>query len=214
MFHLPAKSSVRPESDLQKVLIVEDEPVARLYTQTALKALGLQPVIATDGEEALALLESESIRLVVSDWMMPKMDGLEFCRRLRSRAGEYVYFILLTQMSASPEHEDAAIEAGVDDFLVKPVNPRELKVRLHVARRILEYTARIQKLEGFIPICSYCKKVRDDQNYWQRIESYINERTGSEFSHSVCPDCYQREIIPQLEELKKMGRPHVERRTP
>lgn len=197
-----------------KVLIVEDEPVARLYTQTALKNLGLQPVIATDGEEALALLENEPIRLVVSDWVMPKIDGLEFCRRLRAREGDYIYFILLTQMSASPEHEDEAIEAGVDDFLVKPVNPRELKVRLHVARRILEYTARIQRLESFIPICSYCKKVRDDQNYWQRIENYINERTGSEFSHSVCPDCYKREIVPQLEELKKLGKPRVERRTP
>ncbi|PTY08486.1 response regulator [Opitutaceae bacterium EW11] len=197
-----------------KVLIVEDEPVARLYTQTALKNLGLQPIIATDGEEALALLENEPIRLVVSDWVMPKIDGLEFCRRLRAREGDYIYFILLTQMSASPEHEDEAIEAGVDDFLVKPVNPRELKVRLHVARRILEYTARIQRLESFIPICSYCKKVRDDQNYWQRIENYINERTGSEFSHSVCPDCYKREIVPQLEELKKLGKPRVERRTP
>lgn len=201
-----------------KVLIVEDDPVARLYIEAALAVLELETVVASDGEEALSVIETEPIRLVVSDWMMPKIDGLELCRRIRSRTGEYVYFILLTQMSASPENEDAAIEAGVDDFLLKPVNPRELKIRLHVARRILEYTAHIQRLESFIPICSYCKKVRDDQNYWQRIESYINERTGSEFSHSVCPDCYKVEIVPQLEELKKQRlaatKPSAERRTP
>jgi len=200
-----------------KVLIVEDDPVARLYIEANLAALELDTVVAADGEEALTVIETEPIRLVVSDWMMPKIDGLELCRRIRGRAGEYVYFILLTQMTASPENEDAAIEAGVDDFLLKPVNPRELKIRLHVARRILEYTAHIQRLESFIPICSYCKKVRDDQNYWQRIESYINERTGSEFSHSVCPDCYKVEIVPQLEELKRQrlaAKPSAERRTP
>lgn len=200
-----------------KVLIVEDDPIARLYIEAALAVLELETVVAADGEEALSLLDAEPIRLVVSDWMMPKIDGLELCRRIRARGGEYVYFILLTQMSASPENEDTAIEAGVDDFLSKPVNPRELKIRLHVARRILEYTARIQRLESFIPICSYCKKVRDDQNYWQRIESYINERTGSEFSHSVCPDCYKVEIVPQLEQLKRQrqtAKPSAERRTP
>ena len=197
-----------------KVLIVEDDPVARLYIDAALRALDLETVLASDGEEAWRVLENEPIRLIVSDWSMPNTDGLELCRRVRSRPGDYTYFILLTQMSASRENEDAAIEAGVDDFLLKPVNPRELKIRIHVARRILEYTAHIQKLESFIPICSYCKKVRDDQNYWQRIESYINERTGSEFSHSVCPDCYKSEIQPQLDALKRMERPRVERRTP
>lgn len=198
-----------------KVLIVEDDPIARIYIQASLRALELETVIAADGEEALAALDTEPIRLVVSDWMMPKIDGLELCRRIRAREGEYVYFILLTQMSASRENEDAAIEAGVDDFLLKPVNPRELKIRLHVARRILGYTAQIQRLESFIPICSYCKKVRDDQNFWQRIESYINERTGSEFSHSVCPDCYTVEIVPQLEALKKLrAKPGAQRTTP
>jgi phosphoserine phosphatase RsbU/P len=198
-----------------KVLIVEDDPIARLYIDASLQALGLETVLVEDGAAALDVLAAENIRIVVSDWMMPNIDGLELCRRVRAREGDYVYFIMLTQMTASPENEDAAIEAGVDDFLLKPVNPRELKVRLHVARRILEYTAHIQRLESFIPICSYCKKVRDDQNYWQKIESYINERTGSEFSHSVCPDCYETEIVPQLRALNvPAAKYRAERRTP
>jgi CheY-like chemotaxis protein len=198
-----------------KVLLVEDDRVTRMCIEATLRSLGLETVVATDGEEALSMIDYENVRLIVSDWMMPRVDGLELCRRVRNREGDYIYFILLTQMTASPENEDAAIAAGVDDFLLKPVNPRELKTRLHVATHILEYSARIQKLESFIPICSYCKKVRDDHNYWQRIESYINERTGSEFSHSVCPDCYTTEIVPQLDALKKKQevKPRAERKT-
>ena len=198
-----------------KVLIVEDDPIARLYTDAALRSLGFETVLAADGAAALDRLADHPIRVIVSDWKMPSIDGLELCRRIRQGGGDYIYFILLTQMSATPENEDLAIEAGVDDLLQKPVNPRELKVRLHVARRILGYTAQIQRLESFIPICSYCKKVRDDQNYWQRIESYINERTGSEFSHSVCPGCYEREIVPQLRALNvPESKYRAERRTP
>ena len=71
-------------------------------------------------------------------------------------------------------------------------------MRLHVAERILNYSSQVQQLESFIPLCSYCKKVRDDKNYWSQIESYINTRTGSQFSHGVCPDCYDRVLVPQM----------------
>jgi len=91
------------------------------------------------------------------------------------------------------------MDAGVDDFLSKPIDVQELWMRLHVAERILKYTTRVRQLEQLLPICSYCKKVRDDHNYWQQIENYIKARTGSELSHSVCPDCYQRIVVPDLQ---------------
>jgi sigma-B regulation protein RsbU (phosphoserine phosphatase) len=81
-----------------------------------------------------------------------------------------------------------------------------------VAERILRYATQVSQLEAFLPICSYCKKIRDDKNYWQQIESYINQRTGTDFSHSVCPDCYQRVIMPELEKLRAARpAPHAER---
>lgn len=181
--------------------MVEDDAVARAVLQASLVALGHEVVAAPNGDAAWQLLAHDPIRVVVSDWQMPKMDGLELCRRIRDRQAEYVYFILLTNLSANDENQETALEAGVDDFLSKPVNQRELKMRLHVAERILGFTAHIEKLESFIPICSYCKKVRDDRSFWQQIETYINQRTGSEFSHSVCPDCYQTQIVPQLKAL-------------
>ncbi len=185
-----------------RILAVEDDPVARAVLSRTLRLAGHEVVLADDGEAALALLEQDPVRLVVSDWVMPGVDGLELCRRVRSRLGaDYVYFILVTSNHPSAQNQREAIEAGVDDYLKKPLVPEELWMRLHVAERILRYSTQVRQLEAFLPICGYCKKVRDDQNYWQQIESYINERTGTDFSHSVCPDCYQNKILPQLAAL-------------
>lgn len=201
-----------------KILAVEDDPVARAVLHQALHRLGHEVVDARDGSEALRLLEKEPVRVIVSDWMMPEMDGLALCRAVRARVeADYVYFILLTGRTADVDNQREAIEAGVDDFLTKPLNSQDIWMRLRVAERILRYATEVRQLEAFLPICGYCKKIRDDQNYWQQIESYINERTGTDFSHSVCPDCYQRVVMPELEKLraaapKPVTKPHVERK--
>lgn len=185
-----------------KILAVDDDPVARRVLEQALTSLGHEVSVAEHGEKALEILAGESIRVVVSDWTMPVIDGLELCRRIRSRPeAEYVYFILLTSRSADTGNQCEAADAGVDDFLSKPLERDELWMRLRVAERILRYATEVRRLEAFLPICSYCKKVRDDHNYWQQIESYINERTGTDFSHSVCPDCYTAVVLPELKQL-------------
>ncbi len=187
-----------------KILTVEDDAVARAVLRQALLRLGYEVIEANDGAEALELLKKEPVRIIVSDWMMPELDGLGLCRAVRSRLNaDYVYFILLTGQQADVDNQREAIEAGVDDFLTKPLNRQEIWMRLRVAERILRYATEVRQLEAFLPICGYCKKVRDDHNYWQQIESYINERTGTDFSHSVCPDCYQRVVMPELEKLRE-----------
>jgi phosphoserine phosphatase RsbU/P len=197
-----------------KILAVEDDAVARAVLRQALLRLGHEVVEAKDGAEALRVLEKEPVRLIVSDWMMPELDGLGLCRAVRNRVdADYVYFILLTSREADVDNQREAIEAGVDDFLTKPLDLQEIWMRLRVAERILRYATEVRQLEAFLPICGYCKKVRDDQNYWQQIESYINERTGTDFSHSVCPDCYQRVVMPEMEKLRAItpAKPRVER---
>lgn len=186
-----------------QILAVEDDPVARRVLRQPLTKLGHEMVEAEDGEAALDAMARENFKVIVSDWIMPNMDGLEFCRRVRERPAEdYVYFILLTGRLASAENEREAADAGVDDFLSKPLDMNELWMRLRVAERILKFATQVRPLEAFLPICSYCKKVREDSNYWTQIESYINTRTGTDFSHSVCPDCYERVVVPELEKLK------------
>ena len=202
-----------------KILIAEDDPVARAVLRQGLIRLGHEPIEAVDGATALARLEAEPVRVIVSDWMMPGLDGLAVCRAVRARIGaDYVYFILLTGQTADADNQREAIEAGVDDFLTKPLNVQEIWMRLRVAERILRFATQVSQLEAFLPICGYCKKVRDDQNYWQQIEGYINQRTGTDFSHSVCPDCYQKVVMPELQTVREnaartraKSKPHAER---
>ncbi len=181
-----------------KILLADDDPIATAVLDAALRQLGHDVQPAADGPAAWTLFANSQARLVVSDWLMPGFDGLEFCRRIRARGGDYTYFILLSNLSSSGGRLEQAIAAGVDDFLNKPVNVDELRLRLHVAERILNYATQVRQLESFIPICTYCKKVRNDKNYWDQIETYINAHTGSQFSHGVCPDCYDRVLVPQM----------------
>jgi DNA-binding response OmpR family regulator len=181
-----------------KVLIADDDPVARLMLESALRSLGHEVVATESGENAWQELHRNPVRVVVSDWMMPGLDGLELCRRIRTEGSEYVYFILLTGLTASQKNQLTAADAGVDDFLSKPINPQELWRRLRVAERILDFTKQVRQLESFLPVCSYCKQVRDDQDYWQQIESYLATRIGTAFSHVICPDCYESQVRPQL----------------
>lgn len=188
---------------LMKVLAVENDPVAAAVLTRALMKLGHEVICARDGEAALERLARDPVRIVVSGWVMPGFDGLELCRRVRARLGApYVYFVLLSIKLPTVENQREAIEAGVDDFLQKPLSIQEIWMRLRVAERIVGFATQVRQLEEFLPICGYCKKIRDDSNYWQQIESYINARTGTDFSHSICPDCYVEVVQPQLEALK------------
>ena len=184
-----------------KVLVVEDEEVSLIGTAGSIRALGHEVLPAINGAEALAIIQETKIGVVVSDWKMPVLDGLSLCRAIRANHADYIYFILLSIAQASDENHAAALSAGVDDFLTKPISKRELVARLHVAERILRFTTQVNQLESFLPICSHCRRVRDDQNYWKQIENYINERTGTQFSHGVCPDCYEAYLVPQLRRL-------------
>jgi DNA-binding response OmpR family regulator len=184
-----------------KILIIEDDPIACAVLQGLLQALGHEFTTAVDGEAGWRKFSAEPHRLIISDWLLPGIDGLELCRRIRTRGGDYTYFILLSTQTTSADNLDQATAAGVDDFLTKPAKLAELKARLHVADRILHYATQVQQLESFIPICSHCKRVRDDKNYWNQIESYIKTRTGSTFSHGVCPDCYETVYVPQMKAI-------------
>jgi DNA-binding response OmpR family regulator len=184
-----------------KILVVEDDPIATAVLQALLMQLGHEVETAADGKEAWLQFLAAPRRVVISDWMMPGMDGLELCRRIRAHGGDYTYFILLSSLVATGDNHDQAIEGGVDDFLPKPVNQQELKARLHVAERILNYALQVRQLQEIIPICGYCKKMRDDKNYWSQVEEYIGKQAGSSFSHGVCPDCYDRVLVPQMRQI-------------
>jgi DNA-binding response OmpR family regulator len=173
-----------------KILIAEDDPVAAEILKDALESFGHQVLATTDGISAWAEFDREPVRLIISDWMMPGKDGLSLCENVRGRAKTpYTYFILLTSRETKPENYDLATAAGVDDFLTKPLDRPTIRMRLRVAERILRFTTEIHQLRDLIPICAYCRKIRTDDNYWQIVEVYIGEQTGSNFTHGICPAC-------------------------
>ncbi len=183
-----------------KILIAEDDPVSVKILQLTLENWGHTVVCANDGEEAWRQFDAEPVRVVVSDWMMPRIDGLRLCHLVRSRARtDYTYFILLTAINTGAENLRRAMDAGVDDFMTKPLDREAISMRLRVAERILNFATEISRLKDLIPICMYCKCVRDDSDYWQQVETYIHHCTGTNFSHGICPACFDKQMgnMPQ-----------------
>ncbi len=185
------------------VLIAEDDLISRKLLQTNLEQLGHRVTAAEDGEEAWRMFDRIPTRLVVSDWLMPIVDGLQLCERIRSRSNtDYTYFIMLTANVADESNYYKAMDKGVDDFLRKPLDRNELKIRLRVAERILKSTSRMKSLENMLTICAYTKKINFPDEGWQTIEEFITRHLGIKVSHGVSPDYYERVIKPELEKLK------------
>ena len=178
-----------------KILIAEDDPVSVKILQFTLEHYGHEVIAAANGTEAWEKFDAEPVRVIVSDWMMPGLDGLQLCQKVRERPKtDYTYFILLTAINTGRDNLRQAMSAGIDDFLTKPLDREAILMRLRVAERILEFTTQIRVLKELIPICMYCKRVRDDSNYWDQVENYIHEHTGSNFSHGICPPCFDKQI--------------------
>ena len=192
------------------ILIAEDDVVASKLLQRSLTAWGLRPVPFTDGLAALqALRAPDGPRLALVDWMMPGLEGPEICRRLREEKGrgDSVHVILVTSRDATSDVVEA-LKAGANDYVTKPFNQDELRARvmagMRVARlqdelagRVTELEAalaQVRELKGMLPICCYCHSIRDDKDYWQRIEDFIGERSHAEFTHGVCPTCLARAV--------------------
>lgn len=185
-----------------RIVIVDDDPTSRLILEASLRKLGHTVTAARSAQEVLALFRCSDIPLLISDMVMPEMDGLELCRRIRAeRRPHYTYIILLTTVSGKSGYLDG-MRAGADDFITKPFDEEMLEARLNVAQRILNLQSQVTQLSGLLPICACCKKVRDDQNYWQQVETYIARRADVQFTHSYCPDCFKK-LMEEFEAEEK-----------
>lgn len=185
-----------------KILIVEDDPTSRLLLSTTLRKLGHDVVEAGDGQEGWDYFQTMNFQVLITDWMMPAMDGLELCRAVRSAPrDEYTYILILTALTGKGSFLEG-MDAGADDYVTKPFDPDELAARLRVAKRILGLKERVTRLEGLLPICSYCKKIRSEAQDWVEVESYVSRRTEASFTHSICPSCYSTKIEADLQRLE------------
>ena len=197
-----------------RVLIADDDEVSLLRLEALLRKRGYEPETATDGAAALARLRAgDPPGLAIVDWEMPGLDGVSVCRLVREDPALRGLYLLLLTARGGREHVVEGLRAGANDYVTKPFDPDELDARLRVAAQVVGLQAelatrvreleaalaRVKQLQGLLPICAYCKKVRDDQNYWHQVEHYVHEHSEARFSHGVCPGCWEAVLRPEAE---------------
>ncbi|OGP62098.1 MAG: response regulator receiver protein [Deltaproteobacteria bacterium RBG_13_53_10] len=203
-----------------KILIAEDDITSRMILKAMLTKWDYEVVETCNGDEAWEALQKEDApRLAILDWVMPGMSGEKICQKLReTRALIPTYIILLT---SKREKEDVVegLEAGANDYIRKPFDRPELRARVRVGERVLELEAalaerihalqdalsHVKTLQGLLPICMHCHKIRNDQQNWEQLEIYISEHTDAEFSHGLCPECMKKHYDISLRESSQGG---------
>jgi phosphoserine phosphatase RsbU/P len=198
------------------VLVADDLDVNRKLLRSLLTADGYDVIDASDGVEALEILQGATGPIVgLIDWEMPKMEGPEVCRGVRKIENAPPIYLILLTVRDSKQDTVTGLQAGANDYITKPFDKTELLARVAIGRQMVqlqqtltervaelgEALISVKQLGGLLPICSYCKKIRDDQNYWQQVESYVGEHSDAKFSHSICPQCYEDIVKPQMVQL-------------
>ncbi|MCA1949317.1 MAG: response regulator [Treponema sp.] len=205
--------------DAQKplIVIVDDIQENVRILHHAIKDEPYSFAIAYSGKELLQILEQHQVTLILLDVMLPDIDGFTLAQQIRSEPRFKEIPIIFVTARSEQEDRLRGFEAGGVDYVSKPFDSREIlqRVRTHVnLRRALEEQRRLNKelqaaldrvktLEGIIPICSKCKKVRDDEGYWTQVERYVTEHTKAMFSHSLCPDCATQYFPQDIIDEKK-----------
>jgi len=208
-----------------KILVADDDAVSRRLLEGMLSGSGDDVVLASDGQEAWEVLQTEAPpAMALLDRQMPHLSGVEVCRKVRETpALTLVYVILVTSMDRKEDVVEG-LDAGANDYVTKPFDRDELRARVEVGRRVVELQssldarvreleaalAHVQRLQGIIPICCYCKKIRNDAKFWQRVEDYLTQHSEADFSHGICPECWDSVIRPQMEEMWGESVPYEE----
>jgi CheY-like chemotaxis protein len=198
------------------VLVADDLDVNRKLLRTLLAADGYRVIEASNGVDAFNFIQGTTGPMVgLIDWEMPEMEGIEVCRQARALLELPPLYLILLTVRDSKQDIVAGLQAGANDYITKPFDKTELLARVGIGKQMVllqqALTERVAELKdallsvkqlgGLLPICSYCKKIRDDQNYWQQVESYVGQHSEAKFSHSICPQCYEDIIKPQMVEL-------------
>jgi PleD family two-component response regulator len=186
-----------------KILIVDDIPENISALAIALESEGFDIKTAAGGEQALQLVHRDSPDLILLDIKMNGMDGFETCLALKKSDATKDIPVIFITVSKETEALVKGFTCGGVDYIAKPFRQEEVcaRVRTHLYLRALtqekeklivelqEALAKVKTLSGLLPICSSCKKIRDDTGYWNQIETYIRERSEADFTHSICPKC-------------------------
>lgn len=183
-----------------KILVADDDPVIRMVLFGGLKAGGHEVVQCESGNQAWDILKRTPFPVVITDWSMPGLDGLELTQMIRRAPRDAYTFIIMLTGKTKREDYLTAVKAGVDAFLTKPFDGAILEGQVSIAARILGLEAHARKLEAIMTVCSYCKRVKH-QGHWTGMEQYVAMEFKTLPSHTYCPSCFKDKVEPQLQEL-------------
>lgn len=187
-----------------KILVADDDPHILAGTARMIEKSGYRVFTASDGASALEAVKTVRPDLVLTDVVMPGIEGPDLCRRIKEDPDlKGIYVVLTSGSRVESEHQADGLDSGADGYIVRPLPNREFLSRVNAMVRILKAErerdrlidelknalSELKRLSGLLPICSNCKKIRDDKGYWNQLESYISERSEALFSHSICPEC-------------------------
>jgi len=212
---------MRPELTEGVVLIVDDTPLNLQIIADTLSAKGLHVVIAENGEQALAIVEKILPDIILMDVVMPGIDGFETCQRLKMNENTKAIPVIFMTALDDTKHVMRGFDVGGVDYIGKPLRLKEVlaRVETHLWLRYIqtqleaqnaqlqEALANVKTLKGLLPICANCKKIRDDQGYWNQIEAYIEEHSDALFTHGLCPECVKL-LVDDLEMRKAADSPY------
>ena len=197
-----------------RILVTDDSPDVLELTTTVLEDEGYKVAKADSGGECLKIARAQHPDIILLDVMLPDMTGIEVCEQIKEDKDlEGTFVILVSGVRISPDYQADGLNVGADGYIIKPITNRELVARVQAIARIKraedalrqkkleqqklitelqEALAEIKTLKGFIPICASCKKIRDDEGYWNQLEAYISKHTDATFTHSICPQCAEK----------------------
>jgi DNA-binding response OmpR family regulator len=206
------------------ILVADDDPDILLLTTEVLRRAGYEVLEASTGKECLEALRAQHPDIVLLDVMLPDTTGIELCKQIKADEGlQGIFVILVSGVQVSSDYQADGLNVGADGYIVKPIPNKELLARVQAMVRIKraedalrekereqqklilelkEALAEIKTLRGLIPICAWCKKVHDDEGYWNQLEAYISKHTDAVFSHGICPECAEK-YSAEIEKLSK-----------
>lgn len=174
-----------------KILVADDSRVSRNLLRSILEELDFEVLVAENGLEAWNTYQREEIPLLISDWEMPEMDGLELCRNVRAAAAirpGYTYIMMVTALDGLKNFV-TGMAAGADDFIVKPFEPEMLRCRIRVAQRVLATRNDLRALAAALPFCGACETLQGDPASTQRLRDLLGSRPELKQLLGTCPVC-------------------------
>ena len=237
-----------------KILIVEDSLTQAIKLQAALEDNGFRTEMAKNGAQGLQMLKDDSFDMVISDVVMPEMDGYALCKAIKDDNDLKNTPVMLLTTLSEPEKIIEGLECGANHFITKPYDEESLISRVRyilinkevrkcqgtnlgleiyfqgkkhfinsdrmqildllfstyentlrqkrelerLNKELKEALGTIRKLEGILPVCANCKKIRDEEGNWQMMEKYISEHSQADFTHGICPEC-AKNLYPELD---------------